>query len=150
MIRKERFGAIINLFMNIIVGIILAFTALKLMNALSPMAFIQSFIMSLAVGYFVGDLLPAVEWGNKLADVVAGKNAFMRHLVSSVVLGFCLVIAISLICQFISFGTKMLPIWLLCIPYFLVFGTLAIFIFVPIITKLAIILTGFDPANPEV
>ncbi|WP_234122553.1 hypothetical protein [Clostridium hydrogenum] len=149
MLRKERFGSIMNFGMNLIIGIVMTTVALNLLHAVSLIAFFQNVILSLGIGYLVGDLLPAVAWGDKLANALGCKNKFLRHLVSSLVIGFCLITVISLICQFIAFGTGMMPIWLKCIPYFYVFGTLAILIAIPIVLKIAILLTGFNPENTK-
>ncbi|PJI09169.1 MULTISPECIES: hypothetical protein [Clostridium] len=142
MIRKERFGTIMNLGMNAILGVVLTSVALTLLNALIPLVFIQNFILSLAIGFFVGDLIPAPALGEKLADALGCKGKFMRHLISTIVISLLMVTIISFLCQFISFGTKMMPIWLKCMPYLLGFGTAAIFIALPIVLRIALFLTA--------
>lgn len=149
MIRKERFGTIMNLGMNTVLGVVLTSVALTLLNVLTPLAFIQNFILSLAMGFLVGDLMPAPVWGEKLADALGCKGKFMRHLIVTIVISLLMVTVISLLCQFISFGTKMMPIWLKCIPYLLGFGSVAIFIALPIVLKIAIFLTSGNEEHTD-
>lgn len=149
MIRKERFGTIMSLGMNAVLGVVLTSVALKLLNALIPLVFIQNFILSLAIGFLVGELIPAPALGEKLADALGCKGKFMRHLISTIVISLLMVTIISFLCQFISFGNKMMPIWLKCIPYLLGFGTVAIFIALPIVLKIALFLTADREENTD-
>lgn len=147
MIKPERFGTIMNLGMNLVIGIVLTFVALTRLHALAPLQFVQSVISSLGIGFLIGDLLPAVPWANKLAAKV--KNKFLSHVVMTLVISACLVTAISFVCQFAAFGSGMMPIWLMCLPAFYVYGTIAIFLALPVMMKIAIALTGFDPSRME-
>lgn len=80
------FGRLMNIFMCaamcVVLCIIIPFVVeanLGVQGALNPASFLQSFVLSFCIAYPFGDLLPAVNWGGKLAASlhVKGVGAYL-------------------------------------------------------------------------
>ncbi len=147
MLGQERFGPVINLCMNIVVGALLGYLALSMSGGFNGLAFVQSLLISMGVGYLLGDWLPAYAIGQKLADKLKIKNGILRHAVATLVLCAIFVTLVSFVCMFIAFGPSMFPIWTSVLPVYWGVGYIALLIAMPISMKIATALTGFDPAG---
>ena len=75
------FGRIMNIFMctimcavlSIVIPLIIECTT-EATGTLTPIGFLQSFILSFCVAYPFGDLMPAVSWGGMLAAKIDRKS----------------------------------------------------------------------------
>lgn len=141
MFEQSHFGRIINLSINIFLGIALVLVGLILADNVDLMVFLQSFVVSLGIGYIICDLIPAPVWGKRFASWIGIKNKLAFHLLSTVIGGMVLIPIISFFCQFVAFGENMLQVWIHALPYLLLTGYLVLVFFMPLCTKLAKLLT---------
>lgn len=137
MIDKSHFGRIINLLLNVALGIVLSSVGLLLAHKMTPMIFVQSFVVSMGVGYTICDLIPAPIWGQKLAQRLKIKNKMGFHLFSTAIGGFVLITCISFFCQFVAVGSIVFQVWPYALPYLFFSGYLVLIIFLPIFTKIS-------------
>ena len=71
-------------------------------RSLTPSGWFVSFIDSFFIGMFIGDWIPALNWGNKLADALKLKGGFLRHIVSVAVLAVVMITCVSFLACYIS------------------------------------------------
>jgi len=150
------FARITSLMMNVFIGIVLGIVLLVLTSDVSAMSpsdiarsFFQSLVMSVLVGYAVGDFVPSMQ----LAQLTARKlkaRGFLRHLVVSFMLGLVNVSIILSICMFIVLvkdagiiGVVMavVSLW----PCAVGSGIVAIVLFLPLSQRIASKVSGFTP-----
>lgn len=152
------FGRIVNCIMNIVMCAILSFYVLwTVQNApgneqlpiLTPLGFFVSFVESFCVGMFVGDFVPALSWGQKLAGTMKAKG-IVSHFISVAVLAFVMITAISFICTWLNnvqtggmLGT--VTSWLAVYPVLLGAGYVAQLVTLPLAMKAATAISGFNP-----
>lgn len=101
----------------------------------------------MGIGYILGDWIPVYVMGLTLATKMGIKNRLLHHMVSILVLCIIFVTLASFVCMFVAFGTAMIPVWLACLPFYLSCGYITLLIAMPIASKIAAVLTGFDPAT---
>lgn len=154
------FGRIVNGVMNIIMCAILSLYVLwtvqnipgnEALPILTPLGFFVSFVTSFCVGEFVGDHVPALAWGQKLAAALGVKNKIAVHFISVFILAFVMITSISYICTWINNvqqtgwdGT--FAAWIMVYPFLLGSGYVVELISLPLVMKLAAAVSGFDPA----
>lgn len=152
------FQRLTSLFMNIFIGLVLGCVFLLLSHDVSTMTideltrtFLQSLIMSIPVGYAVGDFLPSMVWGQKLAALVRAKGRFANHLVVSLTLALVNVTIILTMCMLIALLANMgfmdvfAIIGMLWVPA-VISGFVAIFALLPVAQKIASKISGFNPS----
>ena len=143
------FGRIVNCIMNVIMCAILSFYVLwtvqhipgnEALPILTPLGFFVSLVESFCVGMFIGDFVPALTWGNKLA----------AHFVSVAVLALVMVTSISFICTWLNnvqtggmAGT--IASWTMVYPFLIASGYIVELISLPLAMKAATAISGFDP-----
>ena len=140
MLGKEKYGSIVNLVMNITIGTVLSVVGLSLSGKITGVALLQNILISMGIGYILGDWIPVYVMGLTLATKMGIKNRLLHHMVSILVL--CIIFV-----TLASFGTAMIPVWLACLPFYLSCGYITLLIAMPIASKIAAVLTGFDPAT---
>ncbi len=151
------FGRLMNIFMCaamcVVLCIIIPFVVeanLGVQGALNPASFLQSFVLSFCIAYPFGDLLPAVNWGGKLAASlhVKGVGAYLiQCLVTALVLITCIAFVVSFVNNFLVSGMEgTIGFFLMIYPAALIGGFVAIVVFLGLFMKLATRLSGFDPA----
>ncbi|MGM0216714.1 hypothetical protein [Enterococcus sp. AZ109] len=141
MISPVHFGKIVNFLINFFLGVTLVTVGLLLSEHLTFLNFIQSFVVSMGVGYLICDFIPAPQWGQKLAQTLNIENKIIYHLVSTAVGGLVLITCISFFCQFIAVGNLLFVVWPKALPYLLLSGYLVLVIFMPVCQKIAAVLT---------
>lgn len=155
------FGLMMNVTMNLILGLVL--TAVILMTIqnlpgnealpiLTPASYFAGVVQAAIVGVFVGDLLPALQWGQKLAGALHVKNKVGAHFIASLVLAFVMATCISFICMFLNnFQTggigMVVGMWLMIYPIALVCAYPIVLITLPLVMKAAVSISDFDPAK---
>ncbi len=154
------FGRIVNGVMNLIMCAILSFYVLwtvqglpgnEALPILTPLGFFVSWVLSFCVGMFIGDFIPALAWGQKLAAALHVKNRVAAHFISVAVLAFFMITLISFICTWINNVQQtgmegVWAAWLMVYPFLLVCGYVVQLITLPLIMKLATAISGFDPS----
>lgn len=141
MLDQSYFGKIINFSINVFLGIVLVLVGLVLSDNLTMLTFVQSFIVSMGVGYLICDFIPAPVWGKKLVQTLGIKNVLVSHCISSAVGALILITCISFLCQFIAVGNLLFVVWSKALPYLLLSGYLVIVLCMPLCEKLAAALT---------
>lgn len=155
------YGRVVNGIMNIIMCAILSLYVLwtvqnvpgnETLPILTPIGFFVSFVTSFCVGEFVGDHIPALAWGQKLADALHIKSGIGRHFVSVLILAVVMVGSISFICTWINNIQQVgwdgtVAAWLMVLPFLLVSGYVVELISLPLAMKAAAAISGFDPAK---
>jgi len=142
MLAAAHFGRIVNFTINIFLGIALVGVGLTLAGNLHPMIFLQSFVVSVGVGYTICDLIPSPVWGERFARKLGVDNKFLFHLVSTAVAAIVLITCISFFCQFVAFGRDVFQIWPYSLPYLMVAGYIVLVVFLPVSKEVAARLTS--------
>jgi len=142
----KKFGMILSLFMNIIMGSVLTLIAFKVGGVpFSAVLFGQYVLISLGLGYVLSDWIPAYAIGQMLASKMGIKNNFLIHAVAVAVLDGIFVTLCSFLNSFAAFGADLFQPWLGCLPFYLGSGYIVLLIVLPIGMKLATAISGFDP-----
>jgi hypothetical protein len=153
------FQKIVNGSMNIAIGICMSVVILAIMQGrpelagipvLTPVAVLQSVVLSFCVGYTGGDLVPAMTWGQRLIGVLHIKNRVVMHIITSVVLGTCMAVVITFVCAFINNITTqgmagVIGFFLSFIPIIIGIAVLIVLILLAPVMKMASAISGFDP-----
>lgn len=119
--QEARFGNLINLFINIAVGITLGVTGQVVNGGFSVMGFLQGLVLSIAIGFFVGTWIPLNTIGKKCAGFLGIKAGIGDYVVSCVVTSIIMVTLICLGCTFVQAGSMFLFVFMkLFLPFVLV------------------------------
>lgn len=151
------FGRWINILMCIVMCIILSVVIPLVVEAnygitgvLTPISFVQGFVLSFFVSYLWGDVLPAPTWGMRLAGALHAKG-FVGYFVKCAVTALVYISVISFSMAFVNnvvdggMGAVM-AFWLMIYPPALLSGFIGILIAMSPCQKLAVAASGFDPA----
>jgi hypothetical protein len=153
------FQKIVNGSMNIAIGICMSIAILAIMQSqpefagvslFTPIAVLQSVVLSFCVGYTGGDLVPAMVWGQRLVGALRIKNRIGIHIVTSVVLGTCMAVVITFVCAFINNIVAqgmagVIGFFLSFIPIIIGIAVLIVLILLAPVMKMASTISGFDP-----
>lgn len=151
------FQRMTNLMMNVFIGIVLGCVFLFMSHDVGSMTageiartFCQSLIMSIPVGYAVGDFLPTMKWAQKLVEKLHVGGKLARHFLICMTLALVNVTVILVVCMFIVLLANVgvadvlkvvASLWLPAV----VAGFVAIFVLLPVAQKLASKISEFDP-----
>lgn len=144
MIRGERFGTIINIFLSIIVSLVLGLYIQYINDAFTVPQILHGFLSSFFISYVIGDLLPAKKWGNDLTTKLGLKEgALIQHIISTAVLALGMVTLISFFSTYIAIGPvdHLFMAWWTNYPKVLLLGFITLLLFFPVALKTAIFLT---------
>ena len=144
MIRMERFGTIINIFVGVAVCLVLGLYIQYANDAFTPALILHGFVSSFFVSYVIGDLVPGKAWGDVLAAKAGLKEgSIAQHSVSTIVLAFCMVTPISFLSTYVGVGPHpmLIQIWFANYPVLLLLGYITLFLCFPLALKTAIFLT---------
>lgn len=144
MIKMERFGTIINIFVGIVVCLILGLYVQYVNNAFTAPLILHGFISSFFVSYLIGDLVPAKAMGDAFANMLGLKpGTLLQHIVSTVILAFGMVTPISFFNTYIALGPVdfLVAAWWQNYPILLLIGYITLLIFFPLAVKTAVYLT---------
>ena len=150
------FGRMMNILMCVAMCVVLSVViplaveaGLGITGVLTPVGFIQGFVLSYFVGYLWGDLLPAVVWGGKLAGALKARGV-VAHVIKCLVVALVYITVISFSMAFVNniveggiAGT--MNFWLMIYPPALASGFVAILLLLPVCQKIAVAASGFDP-----
>lgn len=144
MIRAERFGTIINIFLGIVVSLVLGLYIQYVNNAFTIPQILHGFVSSFFISYVIGDLLPAKKWGDTLT-IKLGLNdgTLMQHIISIAVLTFGMVTLISFFSTYVAIGPveHLFLAWWTNYPRVLLLGYITLLLFFPAAVKTAVFLT---------
>ncbi len=151
------FGRLMNILMCVIMCAVLSVVIPLVIEAstgmaglLSPVGFLQSFVLSFCVAYPFGDLLPAVAWGGRLAAAIGLKGA-LAYVLQCVVVSLVLITCIAFVMAFVNNVVEggmmgVLGFFAMIWPGAVGVGFLAILLTLGPCMRLAAKVTGFDPA----
>ena len=154
------FGRWVNCLMNLVMCAVLSAYVLwtvqnipgnEALPIFTPLSFFVSWVDSFCVGMFIGDWIPGLAWGNKLADALHVKNRIGRHFISVAILAFVMITSISFICTWINNVSSsgmagVIASWTMVYPFLICSGYIIELICLPISFKIATAISGFDPA----
>lgn len=155
------FGLIMNIVMNLILGLVLSVVVLATIQGLpgneglpifTPVSYFAAVVQATIVGVFIGDIFPALQWGQKLAGAFHIKNKVGAHFITSLVLAFVMATCITFVCMFLNnFQTggmeAVVGTWLIIWPPALIGAYPLVLIALPLVMKMATAISGFNPAT---
>lgn len=125
--------------LNILLNVIITLCVLTMLHAeINFASFTTNFLLAFAIGCAVGDYIPALEWGIKLAGGLGFKpNSFLGYVISTVVLAFFMATFISFFSMFIGMGPDVfMNVWPNLYPIILVVVIASLLILRAIVTKI--------------
>lgn len=134
--KEARFANLVNLLMNLVVGTTLGITGQIVMGSVSILGFLQSLVLSVAIGFFVGTWIPLNQIGKK-CSVVLGVKGAGEYIISCVSMAVIMVTLICLGCSFVQAGTAFLFVFMKLYVPFIVVCIFTILIFMAPIGKFA-------------
>lgn len=150
------YARITNFMMNVFIGIVLGIVLLALTSDLSSTSlqdivrsFSQSLVMSVLVGYAVGDYLPTMQLAQALAEKMKVVGV-LRHVVIGFVLGLVNVTVILSVCMFTvlvkevgiaGVAAAIVSLW----PWAVGSGIVSIILFLPLSQRIAAKVSDFTP-----
>lgn len=150
-----RFNLAINVLTACIVlgfAIPLVFQAFTGIAILSPGSYAATFALTYCCGYTGGDLIPSAMWAQKLSDALNVRSGAIRYIINAVIIGAVMGTIILFLAGFVNnfaeggFGAVWDFFSLLWLPCVIV-SIVEVLIVSGIITKMAISVSGFDPAK---
>lgn len=99
------FAKLTNMFMNLFLGILVSTVVLRISQNLTPINLFQGAVLAFCVGYTVGDLVPVMSWGYRLAAALNIKNKIGHYFIVAVVLGASIGFFLCIILGFINVVT---------------------------------------------
>lgn len=122
----EKVASLVNLLINIVMGIVLGITGQLLQGGFSILAFCQSFVLSMGLGYLIGSYIPIMDIGKAFAHGLGAKKGLGEYVLSSLVVSLAMVVLITFFCIFVQAGPQVFVVFRKMIGPFLIVGTLAI------------------------
>lgn len=122
----EKVGTTVNLLINIVMGIVLGITGQILNGDFSIIAFAQNFVLSMGIGYLIGNYIPIMDIGKKFAYAIGCKSGVREYIASTLVVAVAMVILITFGCVFVQAGTSVFKVFSKTIGPFMLIGTIAI------------------------
>lgn len=96
----QGYATIVNIAMNVLLGLIISIAVLLYMGTFMPVpltaeAVIGSTVSSFFVGFAVGMLLPIMDWAFAIIGALKVKNGFVQYLIIACTLGVCMGVCIT-------------------------------------------------------
>lgn len=147
------FGNLVNIFMNIIMGLCISLVIFFAVGIpITPDSLIASWFTSFVIGYTAGAIAPVATWGMKLARALNIKSSFVGYIFGAIICGLYFGIIIL-------FGNSLInslavASWPAVFGFFVAnFAIVApaaivlVFIFMKPSQMLAAAISGFNPAK---
>lgn len=122
----EKVENFVNLLINIVMGIVLGITGQFLQGGFSALAFCQSFVLSMGIGYLIGNYIPIMKIGKIFAHMLGAKKGIAEYILSTFVVAVAMVILITFFCVFVQTGNAVFTVFCKMILPFLLVGIIAI------------------------
>ena len=122
----EKTASLVNLLINIVMGIALGVTGQVLQGGFSILAFCQGFVLSMGVGYLIGSYIPVMDIGKSFSHLLGAKDGLGEYVLSSLVVSVLMVNLITLVCMFVQAGSDVFAVFAKMIVPFLIVGTVSI------------------------
>ena len=147
------FGRMVNLIMNIILGLCMTLVILTAVGApMVPDVVIESWFASFCIGYTFGDLVPIAQAGPAICKALKMHNPIGFYLINSIVLGLyfgtIILFGNALINNLPTMGWGavfgfFVGFW----PIVAVAAIVLVLIFLWLAQRIAASVSGFDPAK---
>ena len=156
------FGRVVNIVMNIILGLCMSLVMLTAAGVpLLPEIVIEAWFASFCIGYAFGDIIPVASWGPALCAKLNLRGGIGFYLINSVILGVYFGTIISFGNMLINnlptlgwaavFGSfvaswPLVALSAVVLVNTLFYMTVLVIIFLWLAQKIAKAISGFDPA----
>lgn len=147
------FGRMVNLVMNIILGLCMTLVILKAVGApMLPDVIIESWFASFCIGYAFGDLIPIASAGPAICKAIKMNSPIGFYVINSIVLGLyfgtIILFGNALINNLPTMGWGavfgfFVGFW----PIVAVAAIVLVLIFLWLAQKIAAAVSGFDPTK---
>lgn len=147
------FGRLVNLVMNIILGICMSLVILVAVGApLLPEVVIEAWFASFCIGYAFGDIIPIASAAPAICRAIGTRSPIVLYIVSSIVLGLyfgtIILFGNALINNLPTMGWGavfgfFVGYW----PIVAVAAIVLVAIFLWLAQRIAAAISGFDPAK---
>ena len=108
----------INLIINIVMCLVLGIAGQVMMGGFSMIAFLQTYLLTMCVGFTVGHWLPINALGHKLAARIGCKEGFGDYFISCVFTASCMTVIMCFSVTFVQAGADfMQPFKMLILPF---------------------------------
>ena len=147
------FGRMVNLVMNIILGLCMTLVILTAVGApMVPDVIVESWFASFCIGYTFGDLVPIASAGPAICKTINMRNSIGFYIINSIVLGLyfgtIILFGNALINNLPTMG------WGAVVGFFAGFWPIVavaaivlVLIFLWLAQKIAAAVSGFDPTK---
>lgn len=152
----QGYATIVNIAMNVLLGLIISIAVLLYMGTFMPVpltaeAVIGSTVSSFFVGFAVGMLLPIMDWAFAIIGALKVKNGFVQYLIIACTLGACMGVCITcgnaIISQIGVGGWPAVGGFIASFIGFIVLCAVAlVIVFLKPVQIMAAKISGFDPA----
>ncbi|MGN1183227.1 MAG: hypothetical protein ACI4SR_09505 [Faecalibacillus sp.] len=106
--KKEKYaqflGLLIGFFVALVIPFVSHYVSFGTIHTITFEYYLRSFILNVIVGFFVGSWIPAVQWGEWIADILHIHHKIMRYFVSIFILAVVMVAMMCGILIFIDMG----------------------------------------------
>ena len=141
---EQKFQSIFKLLLNLFIGTGLTLYMQLSTNSFGFMAFVQELIVSIGIGYTIGDWIPVRAIGQGFANLLKCKKGIANYLVSTFAISVVMVSVIGFFICLIKGGTAVFFLWISIIPGLLPVGIIVIELALAPCMKLAMKLSGFE------
>lgn len=124
---------VINLSVNIFLGIILNFVVCIETNTLTFETFLMGNIISIGVGYFISDFFLVIGIGEKITTCI--NNKIIKKLIKTLITSIILVTSISFLTSFAMGGVTSIIMWMGYYPKLIFVGYIISLIFSPLLIR---------------
>ena len=142
----QGYATIVNIAMNVLLGLIISIAVLLYMGTFMPVP-----LSSFFVGFAVGMLLPIMDWAFAIIGALKVKNGFVQYLIIACTLGVCMGVCITcgnaIISQIGVGGWPAVGGFIASFIGFIVLCAVAlVIVFLKPVQIMAAKISGFDPA----
>ena len=137
-VNMRKFGLIMNLSMNTVLGFIMTTVALLGQHNFTLENLLTGAVVSLGIGYLVSDVVPAIPFSEKVTANI--QNPIIKHLASTAIVAVCFITLISFGNTFVATGFNVFKVWPQTLPLGFIQGYCVLIFVLPVIKKFAIML----------
>ena len=143
----QGYATIVNIAMNILLGLLISIAVLLYMGTFMPVPLTAEAV----IGFTVGTLLPIMDWAFAIIGALKVKNGFVQYLIIACTLGVCMGVCITcgnaIISQIGVGGWPAVGGFIASFIGFIVLCAVAlVIVFLKPVQIMAAKISGFDPA----
>ena len=148
----QGYATIVNIAMNILLGLLISIAVLLYMGTFMPVPLTAEAVIGSTVSSFsVGTLLPIMDWAFAIIGALKVKNGFVQYLIIACTLGVCMGVCITcgnaIISQIGMGGWPAVGGFIANFIGFIVLcAVVLVIVFLKPVQIMAAKISGFDPA----